>query len=271
MKPMTHNAKKILAAVTAAGLAITLSGCADKEQPSSETNTSTTSDTTSLTQSSAISSRSESSVSSSDNSSVPLSPANSASSTVSDASTGSTASTPVNPDNTSKPDEQTSNPVGDNTSTPTESTPESSAPVSSSKPVESTPTSKPTESKPTESKPAQSSSTPASKPTTPTVNSGYDPYTTIDRKTGKPSEIRIPEGATGEFFDQYGNPMPDNFNPDNGGYYDKTGCYVMTPAEYEQMMRDIEEDNQAIKDGTFSGTAGATQEELDELLKLWGY
>ncbi len=64
--------------------------------------------------------------------------------------------------------------------------------------------------------------------------------------------------------------MPDNFNPDDGGYYDKYGAYVMTPAEYEQMMRDIEEENQQIKDGTFSGTAGATQEDIDELRALFG-
>ncbi len=203
---MTHNAKKILAAVTAVGLAITLSGCADKEQPSSGANTSTTSDATSLTQSSAISSRSESSVASSDNSSVPLSPANSASSTVSDAPIGSAASTPVDPDNTSKPNEETSDPIDNNPSTPTESTPESSAPVSSSKPVESTPASKPTESKPTpsSSKPAQSSSTPASTPASSSkpAQSSSTPVTIVNPTPadGTPSD------TTGVALDANGHP-----------------------------------------------------------------
>ncbi len=204
MKPMTHNAKEILAAVAAAGLAITLSGCADKEQPSSETNTSTTSDTTSSTQSSAISSRSESSVASSNNASVPLSPANSTLSIISDAPIGSAASTPVDPDNASKPSEETSNSVENNPSTPTESIPASSGSAPASTPISSS--SKPEQSKPTpsSSKPVQSSSTPASKPASSSkpAQSSSTPVTIVNPTPadGTPSD------TTGVALDANGHP-----------------------------------------------------------------
>ncbi len=210
MKPMTHNAKKILAAVTAVGLAITLSGCADKEQPSSETNTSTTSDTTSSTQSSAISSRSESSVASSNNASVPLSPANSTLSIISDAPIGSAASTPVDPDNASKPSEETSNSVENNPSTPTESIPASSGSAPASTPISSS--SKPEQSKPVEStptsNPAQSSSTPTQSTPAP-APSGLTTASGEAIIKGKYTGYK-PTDTTGMKLDEKGFPVDDS-------------------------------------------------------------
>lgn len=59
MNSMGLNTKKILAAIAAAGVIISFAGCADKEQLSTDENTSTTSDTSSSNESSTASSSSE--------------------------------------------------------------------------------------------------------------------------------------------------------------------------------------------------------------------
>ncbi len=279
---------RIYSAILAAGLAISLAGCAEKET-SPESPITSTESTTSTTQSKPAESTSQSSTASAFESK----PAESTSSTAEPTASStesvpqSTASVPESKPAESKPTE----------SKPTESKPEQSAPVSSSsKPTES----KPTESKPEQSAPVSSSSKPTeSKPAESTPAEGtpseigivivtskfnhqkwsekvraieageieIDPSVSY---SDKPSSVVIPEGAKGECFDQYGNPMPEDFDPSYGGYYDCDGCYQLTPEEYVQMMRDIEEAHKQIMDGTFNGSANMTDEDRAELDALLG-
>lgn len=132
-------------------------------------------------------------------------------------------------------------------STATESKPEESKPTESSNSntsSSSSSSSTPQSSSSSNSKPTQSSSTsttttkPIEKPTQSSSSSNSS-------SNSKPSVITIPAGAEGEYFDVNGNPMPSNFDSSNGGYYDRDGCYHMTPAElaeYNRQLREIAND-----------------------------
>ncbi|MGN0683595.1 MAG: hypothetical protein ACI4JY_07960 [Oscillospiraceae bacterium] len=138
-------------------------------------------------------------------------------------------------------------------SSTTNGTNSSSNSSSNSKPTQSSSSSSST---PNPLDPSSSSSS-SSKPSTPSGSSSNS------SSNSKPYVIKIPDGSTGEYFDVNGNPMPDNFDPSNGGYYNKNGNYIMTPAEHEAYERQAQEI--ANDPDSYWG-----QTDPDELLKILG-
>lgn len=65
--------------------------------------------------------------------------------------------------------------------------------------------------------------------------------------------------------------MPDNFDPSNGGYYNRYGDYAMTPEEKAAKDRALQEACDKIDNGTLDPTAGMTKEDGEELADLFGF
>ena len=88
---------------------------------------------------------------------------------------------------------------------------------------------------------SSSSSSTNSESSNSSTNSEPKNSDTNSSSNSKPSVIKIPDGAQGEYFDVNGNPMPSNFDPSKGGYYNRNGCYVMPPAELAEYNRQAQE------------------------------
>ncbi len=83
-------------------------------------------------------------------------------------------------------------------------------------------------------------------------------------------KIVIADDSDRVYYDKNGNPMPDDFDPSNGGSYDKSGNYTMTAEEYAEYVAMSNRADEAIENGDRDAYGNVTEEGTDALWALLG-